>query len=297
MVFLLTDSIHTNIVTIPRRTLATNAVREIDYRSQGDSHTRPMKRCSREQGFVAAVANTVSCAAGAKGLLLFRAHTTRSSEGTPSGTIVPFRSRHRASLTGVHARRDDDGPASGAGPSSRSLLKPDELSAIEKTFEGGITAVQIVDAFTSRGIKFSEASFRKYVQQGLLPRSRRVGRKGKHRGSLGVYPSKTVRRINTVKGLMADGYTIEEIQGQFLLYTDLVEGVAENLTELCTKLGADLDDFDPAEKKEIERELADTRRDGDRVVARLETLARRVAAPRTDNLRLAGAAGDAEDLL
>ena len=48
----------------------------------------------------------------------------------------------------------------------------------------------------------------------------------------GVYPAKTVRRINAVKQLMIDGYTIEEIQGQFLLYTDLVEGVAENLTEL-----------------------------------------------------------------
>jgi DNA-binding transcriptional MerR regulator len=219
---------------------------------------------------------------------LFRNHQTTSADTTPTGTIVPFRSRRR---------RDDDAPSAGAAPSARSLLKADELSAIEKTFEHGITAVQIVDAFTSRGIKFSEASFRKYVQQGLLPRSRRVGRKGKHRGSLGVYPAKTVRRINTVKELMADGYTIEEIQGQFLLYTDLVEGVAENLTELCTRLAADIADNERADKKELERELADTRRDGDKVVARLDTLARRVAAPRTDNLRLSGAAGGAEDLL
>lgn len=235
-----------------------------------------------------------------EGNRLFRNHQTQGSEGSRPGTVVPFRSHRRSSLVGSHARRDDETPGAGAGPTSagaRALLKADELAAIEKAFEGGITAVQIVDAFTSRGIKFSEASFRKYVQQGLLPRSKRVGRKGKHRGSLGVYPSKTVRRINTVKELMADGYTIEEIQGQFLLYTDLVEGVAENLTELCTRLAADLAGADPAHKKELERELADTRRDGDRVVARLETLARRVAAPRTDNLRLAGAAGGAEDLL
>jgi DNA-binding transcriptional MerR regulator len=186
----------------------------------------------------------------------------------------------------------------GASPSSKSLfLKDDELAAIEKAFADGITAVQIVDAFTSRGIKFSEASFRKYVQQNLLPRSRRVGRKGKHRGSLGVYPAKTVRRINAVKQLMADGYTIEEIQEQFLLYTDLVEGVAENLTELCTRLQNDLAHVEPPKRKELERELADTRRDGDRVVSRLTALTRRVAAPRTDNLRLAGAAGGAEDLL
>ncbi|MGE0872085.1 MAG: MerR family transcriptional regulator [Kofleriaceae bacterium] len=196
------------------------------------------------------------------------------------------------------ARRDDDAPAAGAPSSQRSsLLKDDELKAIEGTYADGITAVQVVDVFTSRGIKFSEASFRKYVQQGLLPRSRRVGRKGKHRGSLGVYPAKTVRRINAVKQLMADGYTIEEIQGQFLLYTDLVEGVAENLTELWARLGGDVARLDVAARREVERDLGDARRDGERLVERLEQITRRVAAPRTDSLRLAGAAGSAEDLL
>jgi hypothetical protein len=67
--------------------------------------------------------------------------------------------------------------------------------------------------------------FRKYVQQGLLPRSRRVGRKGKNKGSLGLYPAKTVRRIDHVKRLMGEGYTIEQIQAQFLQFTDLVENV------------------------------------------------------------------------
>ena len=201
----------------------------------------------------------------------------------------------------IAARRDDDAPGASASPAprgSQALLKDDELRAIEGTYRDGITAVQIVDVFTSRGIKFSEASFRKYVQQGLLPRSRRVGRKGKHRGSLGVYPAKTIRRINAVKQLMADGYTIEEIQGQFLLYTDLVEGVAEHLTELGTRLAADVTKLDDAKhRREIERELVDARRDGDRLVERLGDLTRRIAAPRTDSLRLAGAAGGAEDLL
>jgi DNA-binding transcriptional MerR regulator len=217
-----------------------------------------------------------------------------------TGTVVPFRA-HRRPLLADHAqRRDDDAPRASApaGSASRTqLLKEEELRAIEGTYAEGITAVQIVDVFTSRGIKFSEASFRKYVQQGLLPRSKRVGRKGKHRGSLGVYPAKTIRRINAVKQLMADGYTIEEIQGQFLLYTDLVEGVAENLAELWTRLAADVAKHEPAQRKNLERELAETRRDGDRVVERLGELTRRIAAPRTDSLRLAGAAGGAEDLL
>ena len=215
-----------------------------------------------------------------------------------TGTVVPFRAHRRPVLADLAHRRDDDPPRASASTSvTTTLLKEEDLRAIEGTYAEGITAVQIVDVFTSRGIKFSEASFRKYVQQGLLPRSKRVGRKGKHRGSLGVYPAKTIRRINAVKQLMADGYTIEEIQGQFLLYTDLVEGVAEHLTELWSRLAADVAKLEPAQRKGLERELADTRRDGDRVVERLGDLTRRVAAPRTDSLRLAGAAGGAEDLL
>ena len=217
-----------------------------------------------------------------------------------TGTVVPFRAHRRPVLVDHAHRRDDDAPgtsASAGAPVRAHLLKEEELRAIEGTYAEGITAVQIVDVFTSRGIKFSEASFRKYVQQGLLPRSKRVGRKGKHRGSMGVYPAKTIRRINSVKQLMADGYTIEEIQGQFLHYTDLVEGVAENLAEMWTRLAADVARLEPAQRKGLERELADTRRDGDRVVERLGELTRRVAAPRTDSLRLAGAAGGAEDLL
>ena len=212
---------------------------------------------------------------------------------------MPFRAHRRPVLADLAQRKDDESPSATAGaPVGRYVvLKDDELSAIEGTYAEGITAVQIIDVFTSRGIKFSEASFRKYVQQGLLPRSRRVGRKGKHRGSLGVYPAKTVRRINTVKQLMTEGYTIEEIQGQFLLYTDFVEGVAENLAGLWTRLVGDVARFETKPRKELDRELSEIRRDGDHLVKRLGELTRRVAAPRTDSLRLAGAAGGAEDLL
>ena len=228
---------------------------------------------------------------------MFSRHRGWAGHTSPTGTVVPFRAHRRPVTADIAQRSDDDAPLAGAAPTRASLLKEEDLRAIEGTYPDGITAVQIVDVFTSRGIKFSEASFRKYVQQGLLPRSRRVGRKGKHRGSLGVYPSKTIRRINAVKQLMVDGYTIEEIQGQFLLYTDLVEGVAEHLTELWSRLGADVIKIDPAHRRELEKQLADTRRDGDRLVEKLGDLTRRFAAPRTDSLRLAGAAGGAEDLL
>ncbi|HEY5946188.1 MAG TPA: MerR family transcriptional regulator [Kofleriaceae bacterium] len=218
-------------------------------------------------------------------------------DAPPTTNVVPFRALRRQGQTSSAARRDDEAPGAGAAPSRTALLREEELRAIETTFAEGLTAVQVVDAFTSRNIKFSEASFRKYVQQGLLPRSKRVGRKGKHKGSLGVYPAKTVRRINYVRQLMHDGYTIEQIQGQFLLYTDLVEGVAENLTELCLRIARDSERLEPQVRRELNKDLSEARKQGDRLVEQLDELTRRVAAPRTDTLRLAGAAGGAEDLL
>jgi DNA-binding transcriptional MerR regulator len=221
--------------------------------------------------------------------LLSRSRDTEL-DSWPADNVLPFRAHRHPVHAHVVARRDDDAPRGGAGISRAGALTDEQLRAIETQYPDGLTAVQVVDAFTRHNIKFSEASFRKYVQQGLLPRSRRVGRKGKHKGSLGVYPAKTIRRINTVKQLMLDGYTIEEIQGQILLYTDLIEEVGEHLTELWQR-------FERDAQRELHKVIAEARREGDELVHKLEDIARRIAAPRTDTLRLAGAAGGAEDLL
>jgi DNA-binding transcriptional MerR regulator len=226
-------------------------------------------------------------------------HRSRGAElpAWSTDNVLPFRAHGQPVQLHLAARHDDDAPGGSGGASRSALLGEEQLRAIETTHPGGLTAVQIVDAFTREGIKFSEASFRKYVQQGLLPRSRRVGRKGKHKGSLGVYPAKTVRRINDVKRLMAEGYTIEQIQGQFLLYTDLIEGAGEHLATLWSRLDGDLARFPAQDRTKLNKELTELRRDGERLVDRLGDLARRVGAQRTDTLRLAGAAGGAEDLL
>src|SRR5947199_7121898 len=108
----------------------------------------------------------------------------------------------------------------------------DEYDALEQQFPQGISAAQIVDFFTPRGVKLSEATFRKYVQLGLLPRSRRVGRKGEHQGSMGLYPSTVVRRVNAIKRMMAESYTIEEIQRSFLRFKDEIEALERGLKEL-----------------------------------------------------------------
>src|SRR5437762_5872552 len=100
------------------------------------------------------------------------------------------------------------------------LLEEEELAEIERAYPQGLTSRQIVDLFETRGIRFSEATLRKYVQLGLLPRSVRVGRKGKHRGSCGLYPANVIRRVNLVKGMMAEDRTLEQIQLSFVQFKD-----------------------------------------------------------------------------
>ncbi len=200
-----------------------------------------------------------------------------------------------------HSRKSSGGPKSGASKKSapEGLLSEDELRQVEEDYGAGITAVQIVEIFVSRNVRFSEATFRKYVQQGLLPRSRRVGRKGKNRGSLGVYPAKVIKRINVIKSLMLDGYTIEEIQSQFLQFTDVIERLEESLTEAFGLFQADLESprFDSKARKSIGKEIAEAEKFADELISRVNGLSKRLSQSHEDSYRSTGAAGSAEDLL
>ena len=46
----------------------------------------------------------------------------------------------------------------------RGLLQDREIDEIERSWPDGLTSRQIVDVFETRGIRFSEATLRKYVQ-------------------------------------------------------------------------------------------------------------------------------------
>ena len=75
-----------------------------------------------------------------------------------------------------------------------------ELDELEAYFSGGLTSAEVLRIFEKRGVKLSEGTFRKYVQKKLLPRSKRVGKKGKHQGSKGIYPATIVRQIVELHG-------------------------------------------------------------------------------------------------
>jgi len=110
------------------------------------------------------------------------------------------------------------------------------LSSLEEKRPEGLTSAEILDIFARNDVALSEATLRKYVQLGLLPRSIRVGKKGKHQGSQGVYPVQVVRLIMTIKRMMAESFTIEQIQREFLFIRSDVEQLERTLDGIFGKL-------------------------------------------------------------
>ena len=117
-------------------------------------------------------------------------------------------------------------------------ISDEELERIERQHGGGISSAEILDIFAAHQIKFSEATLRKYIQLGLLPRSVRVGKKGKHQGSQGMYPATVVRQIQRIKEMMAEDYTIEEIVREFLFVRGDIEELERTLAKIFATLRA-----------------------------------------------------------
>lgn len=143
---------------------------------------------------------------------------------------------------------------------------------IERTHPHGMSVQQIVEVLGAVGERLTEATFRKYVQLGLLPRSVRVGKKGKHRGSQGLYPATCVRQVQLIRRLMQQGFTIEEIQTRFLFLRgdlDALRGQLERvLTQLAGAHGAD---------ELLKRELEEARRIGTGLFEKLHDIERRLS--------------------
>lgn len=177
-----------------------------------------------------------------------------------------------------------------------NLLTEAQLREVETRSPQGLTSQQLVAVFQEHDVSFSEATLRKYVQLGLVPRSRRVGRKGKHLGSRGVYPIRALRRINTIKRLMAERYTIEEIRGKFLAFKDNIETVDEAITELVSVFEDKIAEQPPSPRRErLHEELKSIRTTASELleaVTRLEKLL--IATSGTKRPRGGGAASPTE---
>lgn len=160
------------------------------------------------------------------------------------------------------------------------LLGPGEIDRVEREYALGVTARVIVELFAVKGVKLSEATFRKYVQAGLLPRSRRVGQKGKHRGSTGLYPVEIVRRIVSIKKMMDEGMTLADIRRSFVFFKNSIDLVDRSLDEVLDGFQEKLEgaELGRDDKKELEGELLDLRRRALELVADVTKLGSAVTA-------------------
>lgn len=160
------------------------------------------------------------------------------------------------------------------------------LHRIEKGHSQGLTSVEILDVFARYEIQLSEATLRKYIQLGLLPRSVRIGRKGKHQGSQGVYPVSVVRQILRIKQMMAESYTIEQIQKEFLFIRTDVEQLGQLLDSIFRKLdGVTKQRRREGTRESVAREVGDAKSLSRDLLARLVAIETRLTArPRMETV-------------
>ena len=155
------------------------------------------------------------------------------------------------------------------------LFSDAELQLLERDRAAGITSGEVVRVFEAKGARLSASTFRKYVQLGLLPRSRRVGRKGKHTGSTGLYPVAVVRRIALIKRMMAEGYTVEAIRGSFVTVRNRIEDVEQGLAELVAAIAVKASAH--PRRRRFEAELGRAEREARAALRRLERVGGAVA--------------------
>ena len=154
----------------------------------------------------------------------------------------------------------------------------EELARVEREHPEGLSTHQVVQLFSVHGGALTEATFRKYVQLGLLPRSVRVGRKGKHRGSQGLYPASVIRQIELIRRLMAQGYTIQEIQDEFFFLGGEIEALAGKLRQLLDGVQHAVER--PAAQRAddvVTRALSEARALADELIGRLRSIERGLA--------------------
>lgn len=168
----------------------------------------------------------------------------------------------RASLVALHEQQ-----------ANMSRIDDSTLANLERQYASGLTSADLIDVCSAHGVQLSEATLRKYVQLGLLPRSVRVGRKGKHKGSLGLYPATAIRQLVRIKEMMAESYTIEEIRRDFLFVRTDIEQLEQTLGCIFQALARVLKQRrQDTSAERASREVSQAKRQGRDLVAQLSSI-------------------------
>jgi len=162
-----------------------------------------------------------------------------------------------------------------------SSIDDGTLANLEQQYASGLTSGDLIDVCGAHGIQLSEATLRKYVQLGLLPRSVRVGRKGKHKGSLGLYPPRTIRQLVRIKEMMAKSYTIEEIRRDFLFVRTDIEQLEQTLGCIFQALAKVLKQrHQDTSRSLVSREVNQAKKQSRELVSQLSSIESRLTSTR-----------------
>jgi hypothetical protein len=171
-----------------------------------------------------------------------------------------------------------------------SRIDDGTLANLERQYASGLTSSDLIDVCASHGIQLSEANLRKYVQLGLLPRSVRVGRKGKHKGSLGLYPARAIRQLVLIKAMMAKSYTIEEIRRDFLFVRTDLEQLEETLGSIFQALAKVLKQRrQDTSTVTVSREVNQAKKQSRELVTQLSSIESRLTSSRAVSGGISGA--------
>lgn len=158
-----------------------------------------------------------------------------------------------------------------------ALLTNAELKRIETKHADGIASGAVVKIFQAKKERFSEATLRKYVQLGLLPTSRRVGIRGRHRGSSGLYPMGVVRLINEIKRGLEQGSSLEQIRGGPLGIACDIEQLQRQVGQLLERIRqAAASAATPTQKAAVKKALVQRKKAFDNEIRQLEKLTGRI---------------------
>ena len=146
----------------------------------------------------------------------------------------------------------------------------DELDELQKKFKDGITSAELIALVNARGFRFSESTLRKYVQLGLLPRSKRVGRPGQRRGSIGMYPPNILSHIMEIKRGLKDDRTLDDIRYRANILSEL-EAFSGAFANIAIGMKAMLDqEKDQKLKERLGRELKAAESEFEKLLKRLQ---------------------------
>ncbi len=149
----------------------------------------------------------------------------------------------------------------------------DELAKIEAEHPEGLAAAEIISLLDGMGVRFSEASLRKYVQLELLPRSVRVGHRGRQGGSQGQYPVEILRQILEIKKLLSEGKGIEEIRSKALLIQHEIDNLEANIRRVFEGIERALESgSDEVTREQCRREMREAKAAAADLVRRLRAV-------------------------